>query len=98
MKGGIFVLDYKKGLEELELIVEKYLRINIKCVLYLKTKQNSRVEFENGDCWQVLPAIESIRGAAFNIAYIERGINEDFIQCVIMPMLKAYPYTAWRYI
>ena len=52
-------------------------------------------DFDNGDRWIVVKASECSRGQACNIAYIDRTINYDLIQKIIMPTIKAFPYQAY---
>lgn len=52
---------------------------------------------DNGDFWQTMPSRESGRGVKCNISYIERGIPEEIINCVIRPCTRAHPYNAIDY-
>lgn len=54
-------------------------------------------KFDNGDEWIVVKATDGAKGHTCNVAYIDRMINDDLVEKVIMPMIKASPYQAFRY-
>ena len=54
------------------------------------------VEFENGDKWKVVKAIDSNRGVRSNIAYIDRSIDMETVKCIIYHTLTSTPFSAYR--
>lgn len=97
MKGIIYCDKLETGLQQFKKIIEDYNRINIKCDKPVTTANSARVIFENGDEWIVVKATDGARGYACNVAYIDRMINDDLVEKVIMPTIKAFPYQAYRY-
>ena len=100
MRGIVYGSTFEKAKTQLEKIIEDYKKIGIepKEKYGLRIAHNSmNVEFVNGDCWTAVTATESSRGRACNIAYIDRDIDQDLIDCVIRPTIKSYPYQAHRY-
>jgi len=63
----------------------------------VESKNYLRFYADNGDFWQTSPSRESSRGHKCNISYIERGIPEEVINCVIKPCTVAEPYNAIDY-
>ena len=63
----------------------------------VESKNFLRFYADNGDYWETRPAYESSRGVKCNISYIERGVPEDFINCVIRPCTIAFPFNAIDY-
>lgn len=72
----------------------KFARIEGRVV---ESKDYLRFYADNGDFWQTMPSRESSRGVKCNISYIERGIPEEIINCVIKPCTRAEPYNAIDY-
>ena len=97
MKGIIYCDKLETGLQQFKKIIEDYNRINIKYDKPVATANSARVIFENGDEWIVVKATDGARGHACNVAYIDRMINDDLVEKVIMPTIKAFPYQAYRY-
>ena len=97
MKGIIYCQKLETGLEQFKKIIEDYNGLGIKCE---KPKINANLaftDFDNGDRWTVVKATDGARGNSCNIAYIDRMINDDLVEKVIMPTIKAFPYQAYRY-
>ena len=86
--------DVNKGIGMLKQVVIDYALANIEPSYCNYSKSNAYVTFENGDKWSVLGARHSSRGAASNIAYIERSIDYDTYRTIILPTVKNYPFRA----
>lgn len=98
MKGIIFYKSsYTKALEKLEEIIDNYKKLDYSIIQHKRSSIDSSVLFSNGDYWQIKPASQGTRGLACNIAYIERGIEKSIIDTIIMPTIKAKPYTAFNF-
>lgn len=98
MRGIIYCNTLETGLAEFKKIIEDYANIGITCDKPIANANQARVTFDNGDNWIVVRATEgSARGHACNIAYIDRMIPDDFVETIIMPTIKAFPYQAYRY-
>lgn len=97
MKGIIYCNKIEAGLEQFKKIIEDYNAIGIKCEKPRISTNQAFVDFDNGDRWTVVKATDGARGYACNVAYIDRMINDDLVEKVIMPTIKAFPYQAYRY-
>ena len=93
MRGIIYCNTLETGLAEFKKIIEDYAGIGITCNKPIVNANQARVTFNNGDDWTVVRATEgSARGHACNVAYIDRMIPDDFVETIIMPTIKAFPY------
>ena len=63
----------------------------------IKSRISMRFYAGNGDFWEVISAVESMRGKKCNISYIERGIPDEMIGNVIIPCTVALPFRAIIY-
>lgn len=98
MKAIIYCQEINTGMNKLNDIVKNYERINIETTNIKRiTKHSAFIVFKNGDEWTVTIANDGSRGRACNIAYIDRNIDEEIVQTIIMPAIKAYPYQAYQY-
>lgn len=97
MKGIIYCKKLETGLDWFDKIIEDYNTIGIECEIPKVSANQAFTDFYNGDRWTVVVASESARGHACNVAYIDRMINNDLIEQVIIPTIKAFPYQAARY-
>lgn len=98
MKGIIYCEKFETGLAEFKKLVESYKKIGIEVINKVNATTNTvSADFTNGDYWLVTKATDGARGRACNIAYIDRMIPDEFIEQVIMPTIKAFPYQAYRY-
>ena len=98
MKGIIWYSEKDTGLKQFKDICKKYTRLNIACVQKYQTfSMQFFAEFENGDVWRAVPAIDQSRGHACNIAYIDKNISQEVVNKVIMPCIKLLPYRAYYY-
>ena len=98
MRGIIYCDKLETGLGQFKKIIEDYANIGITCDKPVANANQARVTFNNGDEWIVVRATEeSARGRSCNVAYIDRMIPDDFVETIIMPTIKAFPYQAYRY-
>lgn len=97
MKGIIYCNKIEAGLEQFKKIIEDYDTIGIKCEKPRVSANQAFADFDNGDRWTVVKATDGARGYACNVAYIDRMIPDDFVETIIMPTIKAFPYQAYRY-
>jgi hypothetical protein len=97
MRGIIYYDKLETGLAEFKKIIEDYANIGITCDKPVANANQARVTFNNGDEWIVVRATDSARGHSCNVAYIDRMIPDDFVETIIMPTIKAFPYQAYRY-
>lgn len=97
MRGIVFGRDRQTADKELKFIIDKYQFINIKYDRYIVNSSATECYLSNGDHWLAVGSTDCLRGMACNIAYIDRGINIDTINYIILPMVKSYPYTAVHY-
>lgn len=79
-------------------ILNQYLRFGINPTQLIKSKNEYSVRFDNHDWWKVLLANENCgRGHRANISYIQRGIDEDIVSRIIIPVTTAPPYNGIMY-
>ena len=98
MRAIIYCQEINTGMNKLNDIIHNYAKINIETTNIKRiTKTSVFIVFKNGDEWTVAIANDGSRGRACNIAYIDRNINEEIVQTIIMPTIKAYPYQAYQY-
>lgn len=97
MKGNIYGSTIKIANQKLEQIIEDYKSMGYLVTRYAKTLTGSFVEFINGDFWQAVRASENQRANRCNVAYIDRNIDQDIINCVIRPAITLNPFQAEHY-
>lgn len=98
MRGIVWAYDYESGLTQLEQIKENYQSMRITPVRERISKHSGcEIVFDNNDVWKMLPARESARMCRTNISYIDRRIDQLFIQDIIKPCTTMWPYQAFRY-
>ena len=98
MKGIIYCQEINKGMNKLQDIIDDYAKTNIETTnIKRMTKTSAFIVFKNGDEWTVAIANDGSRGRACNIAYIDKNIDEEVVQTVIMPTIKALPYRAYNF-
>ena len=98
MRAIIYCQEINTGMNKLNDIIKNYERINIETTNIKRiTKTSAFIVFKNGDEWTVAIANDGSRGCACNIAYIDRNINEEIVQTIIMPTIKALPYGAYNF-
>lgn len=96
MKGIIYCNKIEAGLEQFKKIIEDYNAIGIKCEKPRVSTNQAFADFDNGDRWTVT-RINNGLGQRCNIAYIDRNINDEDIDKIIMPTITLPPYQAYRY-
>ena len=83
---------------QLAQIVEDYNWQGIKPVKIIDSKYASNsVEFDNGDIWKAVSATDSARGNKCNISYIDKGIDIETIQTIIIPSTCRKPFYAFKF-
>ena len=93
IRGHIWSCDRTSdGIERLKYIRDRYYFAGVNSVREVYGKNDSWIDFENGDRWRVVPAAESMRGARSHIAWVDSRVDEDFLYCVIKPTLCCYPF------
>lgn len=91
MKGVIWSYDRAgDGIERLKYIRDRYIWSGINPTREVYSRQNSWVEFENGDIWRIASASESSRGIRSHYAWIDSRCSEEFVDCVIKRTLISY--------
>ena len=103
MRGTIWYWENREDAQKLlENVIKKYERVGVKLSpsrsAYRQTKETLTAEFENGDIWDVLRAIESGRGHKCNFSYISRLIPEAVVEVLIIPctMNQYYAINYWN--
>lgn len=97
MTGNIWCNNYSTGNNMLIKIVSQYGQKGVFPVEYKNgIKTCHSVIFDNGDTWRVCKATDSFRACKSNIAYIERNIDINTIECIIFPTLIDFPFSAYR--
>lgn len=97
MKGLVFGRTFERASRELDDITENYKRYRYKVVKKIKTKYQYQVVFDNGDVWRATNASESSRGSKANVAYIDREIDDEVVQTVILRCVAMGPWNATHY-
>ena len=100
MKGIVYGKTFKRAEIQLQKIIEDYEKMGMgpeNIYKIRKSVNNFSVEFLNGDYWIAVGASENSRGRACNIAYIDRDIDIEIVECIIKPTIKSLPYQAHRY-
>ena len=98
MRGIVWAYDYETGLAQLEQIKENYQSMRITPIRERISKHSGcEIVFDNNDVWKMLPARESSRMCRTNISYIDRRIDQSFVQDIIKHCTIMWPYQAFRY-
>lgn len=100
MIGIIWYTDKAKGIREFNRILENYELCGIEPAnsRAIKAERNtSTATFKNGDIWRLVRASDSSRGYRCNVAYIPKGIAEEYLNLIIMPATTMHPFTAFHY-
>lgn len=98
MRGIVWAYDYETGLTQLEKIKENYQSMGIELVRERISKHSGcQIVFDNDDVWKMLLARESARMCRTNISYIDRRIDQSFVQDIIKHCTTMWPYQAFRY-
>lgn len=97
MKAIIYCQEINTGMNKLNDIMKNYERMNIETAITKCGHNSAFIVFKNCDEWTVAIANDGSRGRACNIAYIDKNIDEEVVQTVIMPTIKALPYRAYNF-
>ncbi len=97
MRGIVWGYTMEDANTQLCKIIEDYERIGIPVVHQRFCKYEGWVQFENGDYWKARLARDFSRGHRANISYIDRRIEQDWINVIIRPQTTLLPYQAYRY-
>lgn len=97
MKTTIWYNDYEKGKEQLEKIIDNYERCQIEAQNKVIGKRDSFVKFKNGHFIRMVPAVESFRGIKCNISIVERSINEEYFNNIIIPCTMNLPIQGFKF-
>lgn len=97
MRAIIYCQEINTGMNKLNDIIKNYERINIETAITKCSHNSAFVVFKNDDEWTVAIANDGSRGRACNIAYIDKNIDEEVVQTIIMPTIKALPYRAYNF-
>lgn len=97
MKAIIYCQEINTSMNKLNKIMKNYERMNIKTAITRGSRNSAFIVFKNGDEWTVVIANDGSRGRACNIAYIDKNIDKEVVQTVIMPTIKALPYGAYNF-
>ena len=92
MVGAVFYftqVQRERADEKFESVLQNYDERGIKCVKFIKLKEQMFAYFENGDLWKLLRYREDIRGHKMNIAYVPRDPDP-----VTLSLIKAN--TIWQ--
>lgn len=85
MKGAVFYftqVQKRRASEEFEKILYGYDMLGIKCVKFIKVKEQMTAHFENGDCWKLLLFQENTRADKMNIAYVPREPDPNALMLI----------------
>lgn len=94
MKGAIIYFtkeQQERADQKFEHILHNYDILQIKCIKLIKTKQNIRAVFENGDSWEMFSFNENICGKKININYIPNDTKPEILN-IIKAMTTALPF------
>lgn len=97
MKGVVWGATFERAQAMIEEIEENYTRIDAKLIQKRVSRNEISLQYDNGDFWRAVPALENKRGIRSNIAYIDLKINRNFVNEVIKPTIKAFPYQGVHY-
>ena len=97
MKGNVYGSTIEIANQELEQIIEDYKSMGYFIIRYIKRLNGSFVEFNNADFWQAIYAGDGQRANRCNVAYIDRNINQNIVDCIIKPAITLKPFQAERY-
>lgn len=88
IKGAIWTCDRTgDGIKRLKYIRDRYMLAGINPTREKYSRQSSWVEFDNGDVWRVVSAVESSRGIRSNYAWIDARASDEFVQTIILRTL-----------
>lgn len=97
MKGLVWGHTFGIAIDKLHQIEENYNYIGIQSVKRRETRSDYSIEFDNGDYWRAVNAVDSKRACKANISYVDAQIDPDFVETIIRPSTHLPPYNAIRY-
>lgn len=88
IKGVVWSCDRAgDGVRQLKCVRDEYIWNGINPIREKYSRENSFIEFENGDYWRVAAATESSRGIRANYALIDVRTSKEFVWSVILRTL-----------
>lgn len=87
MKGVIWSCNRDIGVEKLKYIRDRYEWAGVPALGGHFSRQGAWLEFANGDVWRCASASEASRGVRSNIAWIDAGVDKEFLHTVILRTL-----------
>lgn len=99
MRGAVFYftkVQEERANERFDKILYGYDMLGIKCVKFMKLKEQMSAYFENGDCWELLKFQENVRAKKINIAYVPRDPEPSALM-LIKTLTTCYPYNGVIY-
>lgn len=94
MKGIIWYDSKLNAQHQLTELIARYNAINIQVEEYKKGATQESVRFENGDFWKTCQADNNSKGSCCNVSLVERSIDPEFYETVIIRVTRALPYHA----
>ena len=94
MKGIIWYNNRLNAQHQLTELIARYNAMNIQVKEYKGGITQESVQFENGDSWKTCQAYQNSKGNCCNISLIERSIDPEFYETVIIRVTRALPYHA----
>ena len=94
MKGIIWYTNRSNAQHQLTELIAKYNAINIPVKEYKRGITQESVQFENGDFWKTCQTYENSKGNCCNVSLVERSIDPEFYETVIIRVTRALPYHA----
>ena len=92
MRGIVWYKDKEIGESKLKEIKERYETLHIGVI----SMNKYMLKCDNGDSWLLQKATER-HASRCNIAYIQKGVSQDYIEQVIIPTTNLSPYNAFNY-
>ena len=89
MTGIIYCINNFEGMRLLKEIVGDAVLNGCKHTSFVKSKNKTFVEFENGDIWYLLPVSHSARGYRWDYCLIDSNIPQEVIEERILSKARA---------
>ena len=97
IRGVVWGAHMKNAEIELKTIIDSYNKCGHEIVRERHNQAEHEIIFSNGDIWNAWRANEYRRGCKINISYIDKSIDPEIIETVIIPATIAPPYHALHY-
>lgn len=94
MRGIVWGSTFESACEELDEIIDDYVRFRCGIDKIVKNKNSYYVYFQNGDIWRAVKASDVMLGVRCNVAYVERNISYDIFCTIIGPCTVCPPFSA----